>query len=266
MMRRLLISLVAAVLVATPAGARDWSEVVRPIRAGELVQIRPDRAYILIRIGLKGSTQDPVFLREPDAAEIAAYDAAKAASFAKKGSKGDLNSFIFDYDGTPNLFMLSHGKALVRDKSEAIVLAEVRPGSYVLYGQGFGGFIYQCHCLGTVGFHAAPGVITDLGTYLSDQASKPSVYPELSSETNIGPTARMDFVMFVGGLVPARGTEAIPPGVDGALLRPAKLHAIGPFVDSNVMHINRLAAIPGVLRYEGGQVIDVASGQEMRPR
>jgi hypothetical protein len=37
-------------------------------------------------------------------------------------------------------------------------------------------------------------------------------------------------------------------------------------VDPNVMHINRLAAIPGVLRYEGGRVMDDASGQEMMPR
>jgi hypothetical protein len=265
MIRLALASLVVAMLVATPAAARDWSEVVRPIRAGEPIQLRTDKAYLLVRIGLRGTTQDPVFLREPEPAEIAAFDSARGAAFAKKGGKGDLQSFIFDYQGMPNLFVLSHRKALAADKEQATVLAEVMPGRYVLYGQAFGGFIFQCNCLGTVGFDAPAGVVTDLGSYLSDRADKLSVYPELASETNIGPTARMDFLLFVSGLVPARANGAVPGGVDHAMVRPAVLHAVGPYVDPNVMHINRLAPIPGVLRYDGGQVIDVASGQEAKP-
>jgi len=263
---RVVLALFVAFIAATPAAARDSSDVVRQIRTGEPIQMSPDKAYLLIRIGLRGSTQDPVFLREPNSAEIAAYDSAKAVAFAKKGSKGDPQTFIFDYDGAPNLLMLSHKKAFIADKDEATVVAEVQPGSYVLYGQGFGSVLYQCHCLGTVGFDAAPGVITDLGTYLSDQASKPSVYPELAGETNIGPTARMDFVLFAGALVPPRATDSLPNGVDRLFIRPARLHAVGPFVDPNVMQINRLAPIGGVLRYDGGKVIDVASGVEMKPR
>lgn len=266
MIGRIASCLLALFLAAAPAAARDWSEVVRPIRAGEPIDIRPDRAYLLVRIGLRGTTQDPVFLREPDPAELAAYEAAKLAAFNKQRRKGDLDSFVFDYDGAPNLFMLQNKKSLARDKSESVVLAEVRPGSYVLYGQGFGGFIFQCHCLGTVGFDAVPGVITDLGTYLSDNASKPSAYPELAAETNIGPTARMDFVLFAGALVPPSGNDALPAGIDPVTVRKVQLRAIGPFVDPNVMHINRLAAIPGVLRYDGGRVIDSATGAEAKPR
>ena len=266
MIARLLICLALIGIAAEPAAARDWSDVVRPIRAGEPIQLRSDKAYLLVRIDFRGVTQDPVVLREPDAAEIAAYDSAKAEAFARKGSKGDLASFLFDYDGAANLFTLQHGKAIAKTKDEATVLAEVQPGSYVLYGQAFGGFIFQCNCLGTVGFEAPAGVITDMGVYLSDRADKPSVYPQLASETNIGPTARMDYWLFVSTLVPANGTEALPAGVERSMVRPAKLHGIGPFVDPNVMHINRLAAIPGVLRYDGGRVIDVATGQEMKPR
>ena len=247
-----------------PAAARDTSELLRPIRAGEAVTIRPDRAYILVRIGLRGTTQDPVILREPSAAESRSYEAARAAAFAAKGSKGDIAAFRFDYDGPPNLFILPHGKAIARDKSEATLLLEVQPGDYVLYGQGFGKVLFQCHCLGTIGFAAQPGVVTDLGAYLSDKAHSQSVYPEL--ETNLGPTAKMDFLLFAGGLVPAQAGAALPPGVDAARVRPARLHAVGPFVDPNVMHINRLAPIPGVLRYDGGRVIDVASGKEALPR
>lgn len=260
---RVFLAVFVAALAAAPVAARDWSEVVRPIPADESVQVRPDKAYILIRIGLRGATQDPVLLREPDAAEIEAYDAAKTAAFTKKGGKGDLQSFVFDYDGTPNLFVISHKKPIAGDKTEATILAEVRPGSYVLYGQAFGGFIFQCNCLGTVGFEARAGVITDVGSYLSDRADKQSVYPEL--ETNIGPTARMDFVLFAAALIPAHVGAALPAGVDPSLVRTAKLHAVGPFVDANVMHINRLAPIAGVLQYDGGRVIDVATGEEMKP-
>jgi len=263
---RLLFGLLLTGIAAASAPAKDTSDLLRPIRAGEVVTIRPDKAYLLIRIDLRGTTQDPVILREPDAAELARYEAARAAAFAKRGSKGSIESFVFDYDGPPNLFILSHGKSISSDKNQATVLVEARPGDYVLYGQGFGKVLFQCHCLGTVGFTAAPGVVTDLGTYLSDDASKPSVYPELAGETNLGPTARMDFVLFAGGLVPASAGQALPTGVDRSTIRAAQFHAVGPFVDPNVWHINRLAAIPGVLRYDGGKVIDVASGKEAPPR
>jgi hypothetical protein len=263
---RALLGLLALLAGSAPASARDSTDVFRLIRAGEPVTIRPDKAYILIRVGLRGTTQDPVILREPDPAESAAFEAARAAAFARKGSKGELGAFIFDFDGTPNLFILPHGKSISADRSEATVLAEVRPGNYVIYGQGFGKMLFQCHCLGTVGFTATPGVISDVGTYLSDKAAPPSVYPELASETNIGPTARMDFLLFAGGLVPARPGSAIPPGIERAKVRPVAFRAVGPFVDPNVMHINRLAAIPGVLSYDGGRVIDVQTGQEARPR
>jgi hypothetical protein len=266
MIARLLLTLLALAAAAAPAAARDTSDLFRPIRAGEPVTIRPDKAYLLIRVGRLGTTQDPVILRGPDPAESSAYESAKMAAFAKKGSKGDVAAFVFDYGGPSNLFILSHGKSIVADKAEAMVLTEVRPGNYVLYGQGYGSILYQCHCLGTVGFIAMPGVVTDLGTYLSDNASKPSVYPELAGETNIGPTARMDFVLFAGGLVPANVNAALPPGVERSMVRLAALHAIGPFVDPNVMHIDRLAAIPGVLAYDEGRVIDVASGKEAMPR
>ena len=266
MSARILLAALALAAVVAPAGARDTSDVFRPIRAGESITIRPDKAYLLIRIARRGTTQDPVILREPDSAESAAFEAARGIAFARKGSKGDIAAFVFDYAGTPNLFIMSHGKAIAGDKAEAMVLAEVRPGNYVLYGQGYANILYLCHCLGTVGFDAPAGIVTDLGTYLSDQAAKPSVYPELASESNIGPTARMDFILAVGGLVPAAQSASLPPGIERTLVKPASFHAIGPFVDPNVMHINRLAPIPGVLRYDGGKVIDVASGKEALPR
>jgi hypothetical protein len=242
------------------------SQEVRLIRAGEAVQLREDRAYLLLRIARKGVGQTPVILRVLDEAELERYEAAKQAVYAKKPRKVSYEDFTFDYDGAPNLHGLGHNKALVEDEDVSTILAEVRPGQYILYGHGYSGFLFQCLCLGTVGFTAAPARITDLGTFMTDTAEKVSVHPELAGETGIGPTASMDYNLFAAALRPVGPGDTLPAAVDAAKVDPVALHAVGPFVDPNVMLINRLAAIPGVLAYREGRVIDVMSGQEAMPR
>ena len=251
---------------ASAAAAAQPTSDFRQIRADEAIQLRTDRAYLLLRIAKKGVSQAPIFLRVPTDAEIAAFDAAKAAAFDRSKRKVPYDSFVFDYQGAPNLFGVDHKKWLAADAATETVLIEARPGEYVLYGQGFAGFLYQCLCLGTVGFNAPPGIVTDLGTYMTDNASKPSVFPELAAETNLGRTASMDYMLFATALRPASQTDAVPPSLDARAVRRAEFHAVGPFVDPNVMLINRLAAIPGVLEYRDGRVFDVATGQEARAR
>jgi hypothetical protein len=58
----------------------------------------------------------------------------------------------------------------------------------------------------------------------------------------------------------------VPAAILASKVDPAVFHAVGPFVDPNVLLINRLAAIPGVLAYREGRVIDVRSGEEALPR
>ncbi len=260
-------ALAAILACAGPtASIAQPSQEVRLIRAGEAVQLREDRAYLLLRIARKGVGQTPVILRVLDEAELARYEAAKQAAYAKKPRKVSYEDFTFDYDGAPNLHGLGHNKALIEDENVATVLAEVRPGKYILYGHGYSGFLFQCLCLGTVGFTAAPARITDLGTFMTDTAEEKSVHPELADETGIGPTASMDYNLFAAALRPFRPGDTLPSAVDAGKVDPAILHAVGPFVDPNVMLINRLAAIPGVLAYREGRVIDVLSGQEAMPR
>lgn len=261
-------ALLAAIMAcAEPAAAfAAPSDEVRLIRAGEAVLVRDDRAYLLLRIARKGSGQTPVILRVPDEAELAAYEAAKRAAYAKKPRKVGYEDFVFNYDGAPNLHGLGHNKALAEDEDVATVLAEVRPGRYVLYGHGWRGFLWQCLCLGTVGFTAAPARITDLGTFMTDTSEKKSVHPELAEETGIGPTASMDYHLFAAALRPFRPGDTVPAAVDASKVDAAVFHAVGPFVDPNVLLINRLAAIPEVLAYREGRVIDVRSGEEAMPR
>lgn len=259
--------LAAILACALPSAASAApSEEVRLIRAGEAVQLRDDRAYLLLRIARKGVGQTPVILRVPEEAELARFESAKRAAYAKKPRKVSYEDFVFDYDGATNLHGLGPNKAFVEDENVATVLAEVRPGRYILYGHGYSGFLYQCLCLGTVGFTAAPASITDLGTFMTDTAEKRSVHPELAEETGIGPTASIDHVLFAAALRAVRPGDPLPATVDPGKVEPAVLHAVGPFVDPNVILINRLAAIPGVLAYREGRVIDVQSGHEAMPR
>lgn len=258
----LLLIALAPPLAAKTATADDF----RQIKAGEPVQLRPDRAYLLLRFDTSLSKFSADVLRVPSVAELDAYDAAKRAAHAKAGPKaGPIDAFKFDYRGPANLYELSPRKPIASAGKIATVIAEISPGDYVLYGEGFAGFLYQCFCLGTVGFTAPAGQITDLGTMIVDYAAKSSAHPELAGETDLGPSASMDYALFAVALRPARPADGVPPGVDRAKIATARLRAIGPFVEPNTQLVNRLAPIPGVLAYREGRVIDVASGEEALP-
>jgi hypothetical protein len=138
----------------------------------------------------------------------------------------------------------------------------VTPGDYIFYGEGFGGYLMECMCLGTVGFNAPAGQVTDLGTMLIAYAARPSAIPELAGEVDLGPSAMMDYALFAVALRPSHAGGGLPEGMAGATVMPARLRAVGTFVEPNTLLINRLAPIPGVLAYEAGRVIDVATGRE----
>ena len=265
MIRRLLVALACMLAgLAGPAWAKvDTSADFRLIRAGEPIQLRVDRAYILLRIDTSLSHFSADLLRVPDQEEIGAYEAAKRAAHDKVGAKAPpIDAFVFDYKGRPDLYELPSGKWLAQNGKIATVLAEVTPGDYVFYGEGYGGFLYECMCLGTVGFSAPAGQVTDLGTMLIAYAARPSPIPELAGEVDLGPSAMMDYALFAVALRPQHNGEGIPDGIDAAKVMPARLHAIGTFVEPYSQLINRLAPIPGVLAYDAGRVIDVATGRE----
>ncbi len=254
----------------------------RQFKAGEMIELRADRAYILLRLDTDLSKFGADILRVPQAAEIAGYEAAKRkeydAALAKAQAKLAKNpkdksvekfpsyaDFSFAYEGRPNLFELTPHKSLLTVAKLVTVLAEVTPGEYVIYGEGYAGFLYQCFCLGTVGFTAKPGAVTDLGTMLFAKAWEPSPIPELAGEVDLGRSAVMDYGLFAVALRPASTGDAQPPGVDTAKIIKAQFQAVGPFVETNTVQINRLAAMPGVLGYREGRVIDERRGNEVPP-
>jgi hypothetical protein len=285
----------ALALLAIPAllEARAPREMVE-IKAGDPISIRPDRAYFLFRIDRpEGVTAiEPIFLRIPNADEMRLYLEARRAAFVR--AEPDLvrrreaqmrrnaepnrtprepdppppseERFNFVYEEVQNLQSIDQSRALVRGRPESVYLVEALPGQYVLYGVSYGqanAQLYVCMCLGTVGFSLQPGVVTDLGTFLGDIVERQSSIPELRAESGFGPSSTATFRLLGATIRPPRPGAAIPEVLREATVRPVQFRAVGKFVEPRALAINRLAPIPGVLAYDGGRVVDVASGRVM---
>jgi len=261
MIYRAVLALILVLLIAFSAPAfckTDTSADFRLIDVGDALQLRSDRAYVLLRIDTSLDRFSAVLLRIPAQAEI---DAFEQVIHTADGGLRSKKASVY-YHGRTNLYELSSLKASEKIGKIVTVVAEVPPADYVFYGEGARGSLKECMCLGTVGFSASAGQITDIGTMFTAYAAKPSVIPELQGEVDLGPSAMMEFAMFAVALRPQRDGDTIPTGIDVSKVKPARFHAVGPFVDPNVWTINRLAPIPGVLRYEAGRVFDVATGRE----
>jgi hypothetical protein len=256
-----LLALVVPAVAPTLAHAQD-GPAFQHFRAGSSTTLAPDKAYFLIRMPEESvSTKlQPVFLRKPSAAELAAYRAAKAAAYAKAGKDaGPIESFDFQYTAATNLFQIENGKFLAKEGNDRLFLIATDPGDYVFYGAGFNKFLWQCNCMGTVSFTAKPGEITDLGAFLITLAWKKSGFPELAEDTDLGPKMRQDYAMFAIGVRPGTGKTGLAQ-LAGLPLRAAEYHAVGAFREPARLLANRLAPLPGVLGYDKGAVIDRRTG------
>lgn len=235
---------------------------IRLIAADEPVVIAQDKALAVLRFQSPWSMMGAFLMRIPSAEEVDAYEMAKRAAYDKASKKGKTyETFPFDYQGVSNFYEITTKKAIIRNPV-AVVVAELPPGDYVLYGQGNSGLLYECLCFGTVGFNLRAGHATDLGTFLVDKAWERSNIPELATVSDLGRIGRMDYFLFAVGLRPAQAGDIKVPGLDPSKIVPAQFHAVGPFIETNTVLATRLAPVEGVLRYDGGRVIDIMSGKE----
>ena len=237
-------------------------------------------------------------MRIPNDAEMARYDAARRQAWLeaeprlvrqresqlrKKAEaeaegrefKGDvppppsLETFNFVWDEIANVRRVDSDKPLVNGRPESVYLVEVLPGDFVLYGASYGRdavkpALFACMCLGTVGFAAPAGTVTDLGYFMGDRVDKVSDIPELTAESGFG-SSSVTFLAPLGATVrPVRPDSTMPDALRGRNVRPADYRAIGRFVDGRAMSVNRLAPVPGILAYEGRRVIDVKTGTDAK--
>ncbi|GAA0329449.1 hypothetical protein GCM10009087_44570 [Sphingomonas oligophenolica] len=276
-MKHAFLLILSIFVLASPAYAKDETGVIA-IRSAPIV-LRPDQAYILLRIDQTQSSLaavQPVFLRAPTDAEAARYLAAKQAAFtrdlpeliAENKKQGNappiIDQYAFNYEGPKNVFVVTKGTSLEGKGDFRTYLLELSPGDYIFYGSSAAtlsssaSVLDTCNCLGTVGFHAEAGVITDLGTFLFDGVSRKSAIPELAAETGLGESYGNDVIG--AAIRPATKDAIVPSAVTSLARKPAAYYAVGTFVEPGTDNINRLAPIPGILHYSNGRVVDDATG------
>lgn len=295
-LRHIAVLLLALAFLPPPLAAQDEGDEMVEIKEGEAFNLRADRAYILYRTPRFSGVPrfEPVFLRIPTDAELAIYDAKKLAAFEEALPKlteehqkelerrerdiqrgrdvppvapppPSLETFNYLGGPTANLQSIAFNRAFVQQPEENTYLVEVTPGDFVLYGTSFAtgwSGVHVCYCLGTVGFEAKAGEITDLGYFYADTAKFKSDIPEIAAESGFGPSSDAGASFLLAGTVrPVRNDSFVPAALDRSRLIAARYHAVGKFVTPNTIGVNRLVPVPGVLDYDRGQVVDVASGQ-----
>lgn len=279
-MRHLAIALLFALLpLGAPAAAKPADELIE-IAGGKPVTLRTDRAYLMFRVPQQAGVRslEPLLMRVPNPEEIARYEAARAEAFTKAlpgltkayeralarhreagtatgpaPAPPTIDSFAFAWDAVANLQDVDFGRQFVKTPTEETFLVEAPPGDYVLYGftpsTGLPRLMV-CMCLGTVGFSAKAGEVTDLGYLVSDFAFESSQAPELKGRGGYTGTVRA-----------ARADSSMPQALASMSVVPAPYRAVGRFFTPNAVNIARLVPVPGVLDYAGGTVIDAATGQ-----
>lgn len=296
-MRHLLLAMALALGMMPVAAQADPAGEIIELDPKAPLTIAPDKAYFLIRLDRpKGAAKiEPILLRVPREQELKDYYAARAAAFAKaepdlRKARAELlakkaaaeakgktynepippepteANYNFVWDARANVDNVEFNKPYMVAGTQSVILAEAPPGSYVLYGGSLGGIfragLHVCFCLGTVGFEAKAGEVTDLGTFLGDAAKFPSSIPELAPETGFGPSSDSLFSLLAGTVRPVRSGDPVPPQLAGSKVVAADYRAVGRYFHPGALGLNRLVPVPGVLAYDREKVIDVKSGTQ----
>ncbi len=192
-------AILAGILACTfPAMAVAQPVEEKNLKSGK-DQITSDNGYIFMYGDARFAG---VFLKLPDADDIAEYEADWEEKFAKARKKYERQAASYEsraeharrnqlkvperpVEPTPENFfidpiefrnMVSFGPQFVYAKAKAkgkkifSYLQQVEPGTYVYYGPinlaGGNGVVGHCLCMGSIQFDVKPGVITNLGEAL----------------------------------------------------------------------------------------------------
>jgi hypothetical protein len=288
--------LVIALLASVTSVAKPIEE--RDVISGK-VKLDPAKGYIF----LTGQNREiGMFVRMPDDADIATYreDSEKAFAKTQKKYPAQLASWqssvalaqtnrteppekpvvpsrdSFTIGAIQLRTKESFGPTFVYAKNDAAssysYLTSLKPGTYVWYGPIMlvprTGYQGVCYCMGSVKFEVRPGVVTDLGNFLT-------AAPQFEAQSDV-PPPNMDYVGPAGvglGVLAARKISlpthsaevrfGLPASLQGWPHAQAEFSASGKLDNFLGITISRLPPIPGVLAYRRDTVIDVKSNTEL---
>ncbi|WP_114228111.1 MULTISPECIES: hypothetical protein [Sphingomonas] len=288
---RILAATAALAVVATAAPAKPISD--KDVQSGKVVR-DASQGYIFVS---GEQRQFGTFLRVPDAATWADYNAERDKAWAKAQRRyanqmkdwevqanfaRNSQSAIPEHPVVPTLANLGITAAELRDMESFgpmnafgkdagggfSYLSAVKPGTYVWYGPVMqapnGTAAGSCFCLGSVQFEVRPGTITDLGNLLSS-------LPHWSEQQDVGRVAQAELnarrVAAGKPPLPAFAQIASRTGLPPAL---AAWPSIAPtFRAAPKMNnyfgltVTRMAPIPGVLAYRRDVIVDARTGQDV---
>lgn len=266
-----------AALASTTALAQEVE--YRAIEAKNLASgkhaIDPAKAYILISAPTR--TQG-IFIKTPDAAELAEYSAEYEKELAeaiekyprrlknwqanqaanRQGSDQPIEPTRenFAFPALEPRMLVSFGPTFVFEKGDKdqagqnfSYLVEVEPGDYTYYGPLY----YQpgtavagtCYCMGTIQFAAAQGQITNLGDFLTMRWADDAA---LSKASHLPPEGDRT-------VVPV--SYPVPTALSGQKVVPAELRAAGKINNFLNIMIGRIPPVPGVLDYDRDRILDL---------
>lgn len=283
-MRNALLGLLVAIaaLAALPSAATAQVKAIeeKNLTSGKQT-LDPSRGYIFISGPVR---QFGMFFKQPTPADIAAYEAEWRKEFeeAREDYPKKYARWKRDYETfkdtkvkidpepiepTERNFTIgpieirhtaSYGPQFIFSKGEGYFtyLMEVDPGGYTYYGPvyavvaPYGG---RCMCMGSVKFEVKPGVITNLGNFLSLRW----VDAEQSRLTGAfgGPEPLNEPVDY-----------SVPASLAALPAVPAELRAAGKMNNFYGIGIGRMPPVPGVLEYQRDTVIDVVAKREAEAR
>jgi hypothetical protein len=282
MKRMFTLAAAALALIAAPAAA----EKIKPdtaehdaIELKKLVsgkqKLDPAKAYIYVNS--PDNRTNGLFLKTPDAAEIANYEAKWREELIE--AQADYPKALKRYDiavksGRPPKekpvepteqnfaiapidmrMMVSFGPQYIFDKSDGAdkrfsYLIEVEPGEYTYFGpvlsmpdgQVFG----VCYCMGSVKFEAKAGQITSLGDFLSLGWADRKALEQATIEREL-----------LADRPPVPTDWSVPESLSALPAAPAELRAAGKRNNFIRALVGRIPPVPGVLAYDRDVPIDL---------
>jgi hypothetical protein len=197
--------------------------------------------------------------------KLASYERAKAlADSAKKnGSSAPVTvptkpiepteeNFEFTAFGLLSAVSIGPMNRFAKQEGGASVyLQAVTPGIYRIYGPitviPNSAVLGTCLCMGSVSFEVRAGEIVDMG--MIAMKAPPTDAGDATETEGIVP--------FNFQLQPATPAMAVDARLAGIPIRPAAYRPVGKLPNYFGLTIDRLAEMPGVVRYEGDRIIDL---------